>query len=109
MYGDIGHGTLLTLAAYSLIHFEAPLLEKQKKGQLNEILGMAFGGRYIIFMMGLFATYCGMVYNDCLSIPLNVYGSSWTLKEGSGVVSKSNDRFSLRIAQLASVYLFRSP
>lgn len=80
MYGDIGHGILLSLAAYSLIHFEAPLLEKQKKGQLNEILGMAFGGRYIIFMMGLFATYCGMVYNDCLSIPLNVYGSTWTPK-----------------------------
>ena len=78
MYGDIGHGTLLTLFALFLLYKEEALAALQRRGQLGEIPSMAFGGRYVLLMMGLFAVYCGMIYNDCLSIPLNVWGSSYT-------------------------------
>jgi len=77
MYGDIGHGLLLFLAASAMIYYEDKLLAKQKAGTLGEIPTMAFGGRYVLVLMGAFAVYCGIIYNDCLSIPTNVYGSAW--------------------------------
>jgi V-type H+-transporting ATPase subunit a len=71
-------GVLLTLAAAAMIYWEDALIAKQKAGTLSEIPSMAFGGRYVMVMMGSFAVYCGIIYNDCLSIPTNVYGSAWT-------------------------------
>jgi V-type H+-transporting ATPase subunit a len=79
MYGDIGHGLLLLLAAIAMIYWEDKLLAKQKAGTLGEIPTMAFGGRYVLVLMGAFAVYCGIIYNDCLSIPTNVYGSAWEM------------------------------
>ena len=77
MYGDIGHGIVLTLFASMLVYKEADIAATQKRGQLGEIPSMAFGGRYVLLLMGMFAVYCGMIYNDCLSIPLNAWGSNY--------------------------------
>ena len=77
MYGDIGHGIALTLFGAFLIYKEDALLALQKRGQLGEIPSMAVGGRYVLLLMGMFAVYCGMIYNDCLSIPLNAWGSNY--------------------------------
>ena len=77
MYGDIGHGIVLTLFASFLVYKEDALLQLQRRGQLGEIPSMAFGGRYVLLLMGMFAVYCGIIYNDCLSIPVNAWGSSF--------------------------------
>ena len=77
MYGDIGHGLVLTLFASMLVYKEADIAATQKRGQLGEIPSMAFGGRYVLLLMGMFAVYCGMIYNDCLSIPINAWGSNY--------------------------------
>ena len=77
MYGDIGHGIALTLFAFILVYKEDAIAALQKRGQLGEIPSMAFGGRYVLLLMGMFAVYCGMIYNDCLSIPLNAWGSNY--------------------------------
>lgn len=78
MYGDIGHGLLLTLMSgyilYKEKYYEEELRAKRIK---DEIFKMVFSGRYLIFMMGLFAIYCGTIYNDCMSIPTNVFGTKW--------------------------------
>ena len=78
MYGDVGHGTLLTLGACYLLYSERRMLEQQRRGQMNEIVAMVFGGRYLLLLMGLFAVYCGLIYNDCFSIPLPLFPSTYS-------------------------------
>jgi len=78
MYGDIFHGSMLTIFAITMIYNEKAGLRQIKLGQMNEMLSMAFSGRYIILLMGIFAVYCGTIYNDCASIPFNIFGTVYT-------------------------------
>ncbi|GAA5996114.1 V-type ATPase subunit a family protein [Rhodotorula paludigena] len=77
MFGDIGHGCLMTGSALTLI-----LLEKRfRKGTGNEIFDTFFYGRYIIFLMGVFAIYTGFIYNDIFSLSLHLGPSQWEWPE----------------------------
>jgi len=33
--------------------------------------------RYMLFMMGFFAIYNGLLYNECFAIPLDLFGTNW--------------------------------
>jgi V-type H+-transporting ATPase subunit a len=73
MYGDIGHGLFLFLSGLMLV-----LNEKKNEGaKLDEMAEGLHMGRYMIFMMGFFAVYAGLVYNDCFSLGLNLFGTRW--------------------------------
>eukprot|EP00042_Codosiga_hollandica_P058016 m.869820 g.869820 ORF g.869820 m.869820 type:complete len:907 (+) comp59746_c0_seq3:100-2820(+) len=78
MFGDFGHGILMALAAYALIHWEVPL-KKFKEG--GEIWDTMFGGRYVIFLMGLFSMYTGFIYNDWFSKPVTFGKTGWSFPE----------------------------
>ena len=52
MFGDMGHGLIMTLIAGFLIWKEREMLADKK---MNEMVKMIFGGRYIIILMGLFS------------------------------------------------------
>eukprot|EP00127_Corallochytrium_limacisporum_P003746 Clim_evm78s152 gene=Clim_evmTU78s152 len=76
MFGDMGHGFLMFLAAATVI-----VKEKELAGYNGgEIWDTMYQGRYIIAMMGLFSMYTGFVYNDIFSKSLNIFGSSWNLE-----------------------------
>jgi len=67
MFGDVMHGSMLTI--FSLI-----VCFSERKP--DTMMG-AFGPvRYLLLLMGIFSTYCGLIYNDMSSIPLKIFGDS---------------------------------
>ena len=47
----------------------------------NEIWNYVFNGRYIIFLMGVFSIYTGLIYNEVFSKSMIVFGTSWQESE----------------------------
>lgn len=69
MFGDIAHGTLLFAFGLYIVF---------KKDSIdNFILKMMIPHRYLLTLMGFFAIYCGWIYNDFLSISLDIFGSCY--------------------------------
>jgi len=77
MFGDVGHGSLLLLLALFFITNE----RKLSTMKLDDIIGMAFGGRYVLLLNSLFAIYVGFIYNEAFSVPLGLFHSAYS--EGS--------------------------
>lgn len=73
MFGDLGHGFLIFVAALYLCLNEKKL-EKKKYG---EIFDMIFHGRYMILLMSIFSMYTGLIYNDIFSKPMSLFKSGW--------------------------------
>jgi len=73
MFGDFGHGLFLTAFAALLVWKEKQLAQIK----LNEMVKTCYDGRYIILLMGIFATYVGLIYNECFAVPFNIFGSYW--------------------------------
>ena len=69
MFGDIAHGIILLSFGIYLCFGNA------KSG----LLKMFYPHRYLFTMMGFFATYCGFIYNDFMSISLNLFGSCYDI------------------------------
>jgi len=75
MYGDIGHGSILALGALFMICTARSMEGKRDAGQA----GGLYKARYMIFLMGAYSVYCGLIYNDYFAIGLNLFGSKWKL------------------------------
>ena len=62
MFGDIGHGFLLFLFGV----FICLTAEKLRDGALDALVQ----ARYLVLLMGFFATFNGICYNDFMSLPI---------------------------------------
>lgn len=71
MFGDMGHGSVVLLLGIVLT-----LFNDQLKGTLLE---PAAPLRYIVLLMGFFATYCGFIYNEFFALPLNIFRSCYDI------------------------------
>lgn len=83
MFGDLGHGIIMTAFAAWMVIWEKSLAAKKSN---NEIWNIFFGGRYIILMMGCFSMYTGTIYNDLFSKSMNVFGSAWKIKYNTSTI-----------------------
>lgn len=74
MFGDIGHGSILFLFASFICLF----------GNKISALRTLYNTRYLLLLMGFFSTFCGFMYNDFMSLPLELNRSCYVNK---GVVA----------------------
>jgi V-type H+-transporting ATPase subunit a len=96
MFGDFGHGFLMFCAAAAMIYWEKPL-----KKVRDELFSMAYYGRYIMLMMGIFSMYTGLIYNDVFSKSLSPFPSAW-----QWVVPEGWQEFESLTAELKSGYRY---
>ncbi|KAI6184450.1 V-type proton ATPase subunit a [Aphelenchoides bicaudatus] len=76
MFGDVGHGLIMFLAALAFILYEKKIEDARIT---DEIFNTFYGGRYVIVLMGAFAMYTGFIYNDFFAKSVNIFGSSWKI------------------------------
>jgi len=104
MYGDIGHGTFLFCFGLYLLWNE----KKHDEAKLSEIFGGMHMGRYMLVMMGFFAIYAGLVYNDCFALGINFFGSRWYY-EGQDTMEVLDTTQATQLGEFGSdesVYIF---
>lgn len=76
MFGDFGHGMVLTIVGALMLIYQKRL----EAAGLSEMAKTMFDGRYVIFLMGLFSMYVGLIYNETFAIPINLFGTRWNLE-----------------------------
>jgi len=82
MFGDFGHGFFMSLVAFLFIWFE----DRLAKVDLGDMVKILYEGRYLIFMMGLFGMYAGLMYNETFAIPFSLFKSPWSYSNPNATI-----------------------
>ena len=73
MYGDYGHGAFFFVVG-AIMCILAPRFEGMPQYEF------AFKLRYMVLMMGFFACYNGLLYNEFFAIPNDWFGSCYDIQ-----------------------------
>ena len=76
MFGDVGHGGVLFLVS-TVLCLMSDFLKRVCAGN-GAVMGI-LSLRYILLLMGFFALFCGLMYNDFVAIPLFIFDSCYTV------------------------------
>lgn len=82
MFGDMGHGSLYLMAGLALVMSA----QKLKDAGMGDVASL----RYLIFLMGLNAFYCGFIYNEWFAIGTNFFGSCYDLNNNKTSINPPN-------------------
>ncbi len=85
MFGDIGHGALLFLFGLYLVMFKRSIEDDK-----NNMVRLLIPARYLLLLQGFFAFYCGLIYNDFMSLTFNIFGTCYSA-QADGSVDKDID------------------
>ena len=58
---------------------------------MDEIILMLFDARWLLVFMGLFAMYCGAIFNEWFGFSVDFFGTAWDQNNGDSY-SRSRDR-----------------
>ncbi|KAH0476685.1 MAG: hypothetical protein KVP17_004891 [Porospora cf. gigantea B] len=72
MFGDIGHGGVVLLFGMVLVLFNKTINKLE-----GDLVKMLAGARYMILLMGFYATFAGFLYNDFFSLGLDIFGTRY--------------------------------
>lgn len=78
MFGDVGHGLIMAVFAAWMVAAES----RMRPDPQNEAFFMAFSGRYVILLMGLFSIFTGLIYNDLFGKTLPLFPSMFVFRPG---------------------------
>lgn len=67
MYGDVGHGSLMFITGILLV-----FLAKDESSALYRV-------KWLVFLMGFFAVYCGLIYGEFFATPLALFKSCFDI------------------------------
>lgn len=84
MFGDFGHGILMTLFAAYLVINEKKIASQK----INEMVATCFTGRYILLLMGVFSIYTGLLYNECFAVAMDIFGSKWYFPDENSTMAE---------------------
>ena len=81
MFGDIGHGLLIFLFSLYLCAYH----EDFKKQKQKSFFKMLSKYRYFFLLLSISSIFCGLIYNDFLSVPLPLFGTCYVNKSTEAV------------------------
>ncbi|MCQ2820906.1 MAG: V-type ATPase subunit a family protein, partial [archaeon] len=73
MFGDVGHGLVIFIFALYMLIKADEIKAAKDKSMLKDIVKY----RYFLFLLSLASIYCGLLYNDFLSVPLSFFKSCY--------------------------------
>lgn len=83
MFGDIGHGGIIFMFSVGLWMAG----DRLKGSQLETMTDI----RYLLLLLGFFATFWGLIYNDFMSLPVELFGSWYNYNEAKDNLKLKED------------------
>ena len=73
MFGDIGHGLIIFLFAMYLVYYNDRINNKESSSPLKLLTKF----RYFLLLLSISSIYCGLLYNEFMSIPLSMHSTCY--------------------------------